>query len=237
MTDDEVVRFLQGHPAFFQKHPGLFTELLLPDPHQGNAVSLLERQARLLRERVKALEARLSELLRIGRENDTLAHNLVEWTKALLAVSERGELGPLLVEELKRIFAVPLAEIRTWDAPPSPQYAQAARLASSLHAPVCGPDIELVPLGVLPEAWAHVRSAALIPLRRPEQAEAFGILALGSSDPARFDAALGQFRLHTPSRFFGDDLAIARDVNGCAIHLGGFSGDFCSPQKRESGTR
>lgn len=191
MTDEEVVRFLQDNPAFFQKYPGLFTELLLPDPHQGNAVSLLERQALLLRERVKALETRLTELLRIGRENDALAHNLVEWTKALLAEPDREHRKQLLTEELKRIFAVPLAEVRTWDAPPSPQQAQAAGLASNLRTPVCGPDIELSLLGALPEAWAQVRSAAIIPLRRGARPEAFGLLALGSSDPARFEPTLG----------------------------------------------
>jgi len=191
MTDEEVARFLQARPAFFQQYPDLFTHLLLPDPHQGNAISLLERQALLLRERVKALEARLAELIRIGRDNDALANSLVEWTKFLLAEPDRSRLAQVAVEELKRIFAVPLAEIRIWHMPPSALDAHVARLAGSLRAPACGSDIDLAPIGGLGPAWADVRSVALVPLRRAGQLDAFGLIALGSSDPLRFEATLG----------------------------------------------
>jgi len=191
MTDEEVAHFLQGNPAFFQQYPGLFTEMLLPDPHQGNAVSLIERQALLLRERVKVLEARLAELIRIGRDNDALACSLVDWTRALLEEPDRGQLTWLAVAELKRIFAIPLAEIRTWSEPLDEPDFPAAQLVSSLHAPVCGTDIDLTPIDGLAEAWRGARSTALIPLRRAGQRAAFGLLVLGSADPARFEAALG----------------------------------------------
>jgi len=191
MTDEEVTRFLQANPAFFQQYPALFTQLLLPDPHQGNAVSLTERQAMLLRERVRALEARLAELLRIGRDNDALANNLALWTRALLAEPDRDRIGQVAVEELKRIFAVPLAELRTWSTPPTAADEQTAHLACSLRAPTCGSDLDLSCVTGLAGAWTEARSIALIPLRRAPQAEAFGLMVLGSSDPARFDATLG----------------------------------------------
>ncbi len=191
MTDEEVARFLQANPTFFQQYPALFTQLLLPDPHHGNAISLTERQAMLLRERVKALEARLAELLRIGRDNDALASNLVQWTKALLAEPDRTRIAQLAIEELKRIFAVPLAEIRIWSAPPSVGDTQAARLACGLRAPVCGSDIDLALIAGLADSWADARSVALIPLRGPTPSEAFGLIVLGSSDPSRFDSAMG----------------------------------------------
>ncbi len=191
MTDEEVARFLQSNPAFFQQHPALFTELLLPDPHQGNAVSLLERQALLLRERVRALESRLTELIRIGRDNDVLASSLVEWTKALLAESGPDQRARVAIEELKRVFAVPLAEIFLWFASPEPAQARIAQLASSLRAPLCGSHIDLAHVGIPGAAWSEARSVALVPLRRGAQPEAFGLIALGSSDPARFEATLG----------------------------------------------
>jgi len=191
MTDEEVARFLQGNPAFFQQNPGLFTDLLLPDPHQGNAVSLIERQALLLRERVKVLETRLAELIRIGRDNDALARNLVDWTRALLEAPDRAQLAQRGAEQLQRIFAIPLVEIRTWSQPPAGPDAAAARLVSSLRAPVCGSEIDLTPIGGLAPAWNQVRSSALLPLRRAAEPEAFGVVLLGSSDPARFEAALG----------------------------------------------
>lgn len=191
MTEDEVARYLRGNPGFFQQHPGLFTELLLPDPHDGKAVSLLERQALMLRERVKALENRLAELIRIGRDNDALTRHLVDWTKALLAEPDRGRTLQVAVEELKKVFAVPLAEIRTFGEPPAADEAAAARWVSAMSAPICSSDPELAPLGTLGHQWSHVRSFAVVPLRQAERTQAFGMIALGSSDPARFDAALG----------------------------------------------
>ncbi len=191
MTDAEVARFLQDNPAYFQDHPELFTELQLPDPHQGQAVSLVERQALLLRERVRDLELRLSELLRIGRDNDRLARHLVEWTRTLLAAPERARLGAVASEALRQIFGVPLAEIRTWNADPAPNEAAAAAWAATLSAPACGTQFDLRVIEGLAEPWSNARSVALIPLRRADGAPPFGLLILGSSDPARFDATLG----------------------------------------------
>jgi len=191
MTDSEVARYLQENPSFFQHRPELFTQLVLPDPHQGQAVSLVERQAMLLRERVRALDARLAELLRIGRENDLLARRLVEWTKGLLGATGRGPRAAVAADLLQQLFGVPLAEFRFWDAQAPGARAAAAALAAALPAPVCGAALDLRALEDLPDAWSAMRSVALVPLRADEGAAPFGLLALGSPDPARFEASLG----------------------------------------------
>jgi len=191
MTDADVASFLQDNPAFFQRHPELFTELQLPDPHQGRAVSLVERQALLLRERVKALELRLAELLRIGRENDQLARLLVDWTRTLLSAPDRGRAAITAGDALRQVFGVPLAEVRVWGPVPAPEAAGAAAWAASLPGPVCGTEIDLGALGGMAQTWTNARSVALVPLRTAGDAAPFGLLAMGSSDPERFDAALG----------------------------------------------
>ena len=56
MTAEDVARFLEEHPDFFEQNTRLLTLIRLPDPHEGQAVSLIERQSVLLRERLKALE-------------------------------------------------------------------------------------------------------------------------------------------------------------------------------------
>jgi uncharacterized protein YigA (DUF484 family) len=190
MTAEEVARYLRDNPAFLQQHPAVFTELLLPDPHQGNAVSLMERQASLLRERVRTLEARLAELLNVGRENDNLARILVDWTRALLAEPDRLQLARVAARELRHLFGVPLVEIRAWGDAASPGDA-AERLVSGLTEPLCGAQIDLAAMAGWNEAWTSVRSAAIIPLRRPGAPQPFGLIALGSSDPERFQANLG----------------------------------------------
>ena len=190
MVDDDVVRYLNDNPDFFVRHPELFTGLQLPDPHQGKAVSLVERQAVLLRERVSALESRLAELLRIGRDNDILARHLVEWSKALLAQPHRERMSTVAADALRQVFGVPLAEVRIWGPEPASHDAGVASWAAGLPAPVCGTGLHLGALHGLADSWSNARSAAVIPLRNGDAAP-FGLIALGSSDPARFDANLG----------------------------------------------
>jgi uncharacterized protein YigA (DUF484 family) len=191
MTADDVAQYLKENPDFFQQRAGLFTELLLPNPHEGNAVSLVERQSLLLRERVRALEGRLAELLQIGRDNDNLARVLVDWTKTLLAEPERGQLPRVASTELQRLFGVPLVEIRLWSQPPTSEEAPLAHFGAALLVPICGPQVDLKPIPGLSPAWAGVHSGAIIPLRRPDGSGSFGLIALGSSDPERFEAGLG----------------------------------------------
>jgi uncharacterized protein YigA (DUF484 family) len=191
MTADDVVQYLKNHPDFFQQRIGLFTEMLLPNPHEGSAVSLVERQSALLRERVRALEARLAELLQIGRENDNLARVLLDWTRILLSEPDRRALARPAAAGLQRLFGVPLVEIRTWSQPPPAETADTARYASALHGPACGTEVDLKPIAGLDAAWASARSAAVVPLRRADAAGAFGLIVLGSADPERFDAGLG----------------------------------------------
>jgi uncharacterized protein YigA (DUF484 family) len=92
---------------------------------------------------------------------------------------------------LRRLFGVPLVEIRIWGQPPEDHDAELARFATAMHAPTCGADVELAPIPGLSPAWSGVRSAALIALRHPDGSGAFGLIALGSSDPERFQAGLG----------------------------------------------
>lgn len=210
MTEAEVAHYLEQNPAFFQSRPELFTQLVLPDPHQGKAVSLVERQALLLRERVRALDVRLGELLRIGRENDLLARRLVDWTKALLAEPDYSRRVRVAGDELRRVFGVPLAEFRFWD-PAAPGDDGAATLAATLAAPVCGTQLDARALEGLSDSWAAARSVALVPLRTSEGAAAFGLLTLGSADPARFDATLGTAVLARIGELAGAALAPAPD--------------------------
>ncbi len=191
MTADDVAQYLKENPGFFQQRAGLFTELLLPNPHEGNAVSLAERQVLLLRERVHALETRLAELLQIGRDNDNLARVLVDWTRALLAEPECERRRQVASRELQRLFGVPLVEIRIWNQPPSENQVEVARFVSAMAAPTCGTDVDLRPIPGLGPAWSVVRSAAMVPLRGTQCPGAFGLILLGSADPDRFQASLG----------------------------------------------
>ena len=70
ISHEDVEAFLKDHPDFFMSRDKLLAELNLP--HQsGVAISLVERQVSILRERSADQRRRLSELLDIARENDS----------------------------------------------------------------------------------------------------------------------------------------------------------------------
>jgi hypothetical protein len=201
MKADDVARFLAEHPDFFAEHPEVLGTLNIPHPQNGQAISLVERQSMVLRERIRQLEARMAELLRHGEENDVIAAKLVRWARALLTQPETTLLPETAVEELKQIFAVPYGALRVWEFAPAyadlpcaaPVSADVIRLTTSMGAPFCGSNV-----GFEAARWmtddgddAAIQSLAMLPLRVGAAGEAFGLLVLGSSDKDRFQITMG----------------------------------------------
>ena len=73
----EVAQYLKNHPDFFDRMPGVLAEINVPHPQSGQAISLMERQAAVLRDRIKSMELKLAELLRHGQENDAIAASIL----------------------------------------------------------------------------------------------------------------------------------------------------------------
>ena len=84
MQVQDIANYLASHPDFFDQHPELLATLQLPHPHNGQAISLVERQSLMLRERIKTLESRVADMVRNAQENDAISSRLVAWTRALL---------------------------------------------------------------------------------------------------------------------------------------------------------
>ena len=64
ITEDDIANYLASTPDFFERHAELLAAVHLTSPHHQRAVSLQERQAEMLREKIKVLENRLMDLLR-----------------------------------------------------------------------------------------------------------------------------------------------------------------------------
>ena len=71
VTEEQVSAFLSANPDFFLDHQELLAELTLPHK-SGEAVSLLERQVSVLRERSYHANAKLGNLLENASKNDQL---------------------------------------------------------------------------------------------------------------------------------------------------------------------
>ena len=61
MQDEQIVEFLKQHPDFLQKHPEVLDHLVLHHEAGEGAVSLMERQIKVLRERQAANREKLAE--------------------------------------------------------------------------------------------------------------------------------------------------------------------------------
>ena len=195
---EQVAQFLRDNPGFFEANADLLASITVPHPHGGRAVSLVERQVDLLRDKNKALELRLAELLRIGQENDAIAAKLQHWTRELLRTRDVQAL-PERVAGMAGDFSVPQVALRLWDLdaahaslPLAAEVEPEVRtLADSVRQPYCGPNADFKAATWLPGGGAQTRSIALLSMRVGAAPQAFGLLVLGSPDPARFQTGMG----------------------------------------------
>ena len=197
ITEDDIVGYLVNTPEFFERHAEMITAVQLTSPHGARAVSLQERQAQMLRDKIKALEQKVMQMVRNGHENTAIADRLHRWSLALAATADPAELPARVVDVARDEFGVPQAAVRLWDVAPGHRLAPFARdpgeelrtFAASLGEPYCGPNRGFDAVRLLDHPEEAV-SLALMPLRAAD-AGCFGLLVLASSDPARFDADMG----------------------------------------------
>ncbi|MBA5685684.1 DUF484 family protein [Rugamonas apoptosis] len=193
-----VAQYLTDHPHFFEEHANLLGEIKLSSPLTGRAVSLQERQMEVMRDKYKALELRMAELMRLAAENEAIANKFHRWTQALVTARGADALAGAVSDGLRTAFDVPQVTLRLWNTAPEHEAAwytrgvsEDARLfANSLLAPYCGSNKDFEAVRWLDDA-ASVRSTVMIALRQPgSKGAAFGLLILGSADPARFTAMM-----------------------------------------------
>ena len=198
ITEDDIANYLANTPDFFVRHAGLLGTVQLTSPHGSRAVSLQERQAELLRDKIKGLEQKAVEMIRHGSENSAIADKLQRWTSELLLTRDPRELPWVVVREITAQFQVPQVAVKVWGVSPefaAEPYAQGASedvmaFAASLTLPYCGGNPGLEAAQWLDDPKA-VASLALIPLRSVAVPQAFGLLVLASNDAQRFAADMG----------------------------------------------
>jgi uncharacterized protein YigA (DUF484 family) len=201
IAEDEIVRYLVNTPDFFVRHSDLLATVEFTSPHSRRTVSLQERQAELLREKIKLLEQRFVEMIRNGNENAVLTDKIMRFAQTLLAECGNENFPDRLADKIQTRFSVPQVGIRVWGVAPAYQHLGVARavsedvqvFANSLTEPFCGLNTGFEAVAWLPEP-AAVTSLALIPLcgQGPAAAAgAFGLLVCASMDPQRFDSGMG----------------------------------------------
>ncbi len=198
ITEDDIANFLANTPDFFERHAELLSTVQLSSGHGSRAISLQERQAGLLRDKIKSLESRMVDMIRHGQENVGIADKLQRCTRNLLLTAHARDLPATIVHEIKIQFAIPQAAIKVWQVNGifsdegfcAGVSEDAQAFASSLTAPYCGVNSGFEAATWLPDPTLAM-SVALIPLRTEPGQNAFGMLVLASPDSERFQSDMG----------------------------------------------
>lgn len=183
-----VEAFLLAHPDFLQDRPALLAALNLPHGGPG-AVSLVERQVALLRERNIASRQRLNELTELGKENDRLLNATRTIILSLLQSGSADEVVRIWCNEVTETFGAELATLIWFEGSGfaaegtiHPGQAVALRLISGSNSQ--SGVVRAEEMQALFGIDGVDGSAALAAISRGDKP--IGVLAVGSTDSDRY---------------------------------------------------
>jgi len=206
MDDDKtslkevVATYLRKNPEFLEESPDVLETLQL-NHKSGVAVSLIERQVEQLRQKNLDLDRQLNQLVHVAAENEQLMTRLHHLTLEMMLIGSRKEFFTHLGNSLLNDFNADILQICLFDqdiASEAGEDVKHLRVDDPAMEPfqahidkdqsVCGRlgDRKLEFLFGSKARW--VQSTALVPLG--EKGE-HGMMAIGSSDEARFYPGMG----------------------------------------------
>jgi hypothetical protein len=219
VSEDSLAEYLKSHPDFFERHLTLLSGLKLPHRTTGGAISLVERQVDVLRQRSQALETKLRELVEVAHVNDRLAGRIHALALLLMRARSREDVVDILDEQLREGFSVDQAALVLFDSVPGLAQGHSS-FVRVVHRedPSVGPfksflqsssprcsRVRDAQRDFLFGPGVDIQSMALVPLGPRSE---FGFLAIGSRNPDHFQ----------PSRS-SDFLARLGELTACALSL------------------
>jgi uncharacterized protein YigA (DUF484 family) len=200
LSAEHVAEYLKDHPDFFEEHITLLTDVAIPHPHGGRAISIGERQVLALREKNRIIETKLSELLQFGEENDSLSEKIHRFACALIGAKTLDDVFGTVDAQMRDNFFVPHALVRLWHPalagsgrPETESTTKEVRdFVAAMKAPYCGSHAVYETNRWFGEAAPHLKSFAMVKLAGDET---FGLLLLASEDAQRFYPEMGTLYL------------------------------------------
>ena len=207
ITEEDIANFLVNTPDFFERNAELLAAVRLNSPHGSRAVSLQERQADMLREKIRALEMRLMDMMRHGTDNEVLIERMQRWVKTLLMTANASDLPSTIADHIQHDFLVPQVAIKVWGVADDYQIEPFAvgvgddvkTFAKTLRTPYVGMNQNFEAVKWLLEPSA-AQSVALVALRAtrtedtPQTAATqpvIGLLVMASPDAQRYHEGMG----------------------------------------------
>ncbi len=198
-SKEETVReFLNENPDFLNDNPDILEMLELPH-HTGSAISLVERQVGVMRDRNKEMRGRLDNMLATAHDNDLLFEKTKRLVLNLLEAKNLPAMVETLYDSLGKDFSISYYSLillgdktelpKTMARVASVEKAneQVNTLLSSNRA-VCGVLREEEMTFLFGEKGLQVGSVAAVPLRYNNL---YGILAVGNADPNFYKSSMG----------------------------------------------
>ena len=108
LNEREVAAFLKQNPDFLRKFPDVVHELDIPH-ETGGAISLVEHQSKILRDKNNELHERLQQLVENARRNDRLFEQTRRLTLDLLDAQSIEEVEQALQESMNLVYGVDYA--------------------------------------------------------------------------------------------------------------------------------
>jgi uncharacterized protein YigA (DUF484 family) len=196
---EKVVReFLRDNPDFLDKNTDILETMVLPH-NSGKAVSLVERQVGVLRDRNKEMRSRLDNMLQTAKDNDLLFEKTKRLVLNLLEAKTLGSLVEAVYDSLGKDYGIEFYSLTLFgDEKKLPRTM--ARVATTEKAnervgtliganrAVCGILREDEMMFLFGERGRQVGSVAAVPLRYDSL---YGILAVGNRDPNFYKSSMG----------------------------------------------
>ena len=207
ITEEDIANFLVNTPDFFERNAELLAVVRLNSPHGTRAVSLQERQADMLREKIRALEMRLMDMMRHGTDNEVLIERMQRWVKTLLMTANASDLPYTIADHIQHDFMVPQVAIKVWGVADDYQIEPFAvgvgdevkTFAETLSTPYVGmnQNFEAVKWLLEPSAAQSVAMVALRATRADDTPQTatkqpvIGLLVMASPDAQRYHEGMG----------------------------------------------
>ena len=198
VSEQAVHAYLEANPDFFERHSALLSQLELPHG-TGGAISLVERQVSMLRQKELKIQRQLKELIDVARDNDVLSAKIHELTLQLLAAPDLRACVAAIEEAMRSGFAADHAILVLFADPTMFADIEAERFFRAIDrddkslqpfdtflggkGPRCGQVRDSQRDFLFQDDAEEIGSVALVPLGDKSE---IGFLAIGSADADRF---------------------------------------------------
>lgn len=212
--EDIVSKYLRQNPDFLEREPSLLKFMELSHA-SGPAISLIEKQVQYLRGLNETLEQQLNQLIQVASDNEKLMTRLHQLTLDLMSMGDLpsffDRLSDALLSEFKAdILNITLFDLKIEAGPKTPMFhikrddpeMQQFQEHLDKGVSVCGRLNRNKRDYLFGSRAQWVQSTALVPMGND------GMLAIGSSDPARFYPGMGTLFLDLLAQVVTSRLAL-----------------------------